>query len=79
MTDYVEGAMQDVKRDFCRTLAAAGGGGGKGKKGMGKEENPEAFYEETVAPVGMGEGGKDRGKGRRNNRATTEIDSWVLL
>ncbi|KAM3567770.1 hypothetical protein VYU27_010090, partial [Nannochloropsis oceanica] len=50
MTDYVEGAMQDVKRDFCRTLAAAGGGGGKGKKGMGKEENPEAFYEETVAP-----------------------------
>lgn len=49
MTDYVEGAMQDVKRDFCRAMAA-GRGGARGKHG-GDGKEAGAVYETHVAPV----------------------------
>ncbi|EWM26940.1 hypothetical protein Naga_101321g1 [Nannochloropsis gaditana] len=48
MTDYVEGAMQDVKRDFCRAMAA-GRGGVRGKHG-GDGKEAGAVYESHVAP-----------------------------
>jgi hypothetical protein len=67
MTDYVEGAMQDVKRDFCRTVAATGGG----RKGKGEVDNPEAFYEETVAPVRRG--GREGGRGGREGEKARQI------
>jgi len=82
MTDYVEGAMQDVKRDFCRTVAATGGG--KGKKGMGKVDNPEAFYEETVAPVRRegregGSGGVRRREGEIKCMLTPSLTHFFVF
>ena len=40
MLDYVEGAMEDVKKDFVKTLVATK-----------KKEDPAAFYDTTVQPV----------------------------
>lgn len=45
ISDYVEGALADVRAQFVEALRRRGGGSGAGAAGA------DAFYEENVAPV----------------------------
>lgn len=74
MTDYVEGAMQDVKRDFCRAIAA-GRGGVRGKHG-GDGKEAGAVYESHVAPVRR-KNREERTRKRDEKGKTSKGGAWV--
>ncbi len=51
ISDFVEGALADVRSQFVEALRRRGVQGQQGQEGAGGPQAADAFYDEQVAPV----------------------------